>query len=58
MKKLLYIPAVIFGLHALISFFAAGYFMLTHDNGSAALYIIFVFGGMFVSTFLFALAKE
>jgi len=58
MKKLLYIPAIIFGLHSLLSAIAAGYYLWTGVHGSAALAIIFVFTGMIACTMMIALAQD
>ena len=56
MKKLFYIPAVIFGLHTIVSFVAAGYYLFHHQAGEASLAIIFTFTGMIATTWMIALA--
>jgi len=58
MKKLFYIPAVIFGLHGILSAVAAGYFLWHGVHGSAALAIIFTFTGMIGVTTMIALAQK
>ena len=58
MKKLYYIPAVIFGLHCILSFVMAGYFLFTHQAGEASLAIIFTFTGMIATTWMVALANN
>ena len=59
MKKLFYLPALVFVVHSIISFFGAGYNMFwTKDYGKASLYIIFVFTGMIAATFMYALAQD
>ena len=58
MKKLLYIPMAIFGLHSIISFFLAGYFLIIGNHGSAAVYIIFTFSGMFAASIMYYMAKD
>lgn len=58
MKKLFYIPAVIFALHTLLSFIMAGYSLLKHQSGDASLAIIFTFTGLIATALMIALAQN
>jgi hypothetical protein len=57
MKKLAWIPTVVFALNAAVSFGLSIYEIYwSHDNGSAALHLIFTFTGIIAGAGFYAIA--
>jgi hypothetical protein len=57
MRKLLYIPAVIFGLNGIASFVIFSISIFGDDYGKTALYLMFSFTGVSASTIMFVMAQ-